>query len=750
MNRHIIWGIVTGFLLFSTFSANALDSGRPHGITENSLGTTVSGDSIYTISGGTSSGNNLFHGFSSFHLHEGEQAIFKGLDHIDTIIARITGGEASWINGTITSEISNADVYLLNPSGFILGPHAALDLTGSFHVSTADRLVFDDQSVFYASQSLSENFPEGHPIGFEYTANSAFSPIIIQDANLSLNTGQTFSIVGGDVRPVSLITNVSDTSPGIRIQNSHIQTPGGSIRLASVASEGVVRLDGHPSEQSMDIAGNIVISDESVIQTGGISAESSGHIYIYGGLFFGDHAEFNTGSKGNSGDIEIQAQDMTLRNHCRLDSQSYGNGDGGDIQLTINNQLTLSESDIQTNAASNETGNAGHVRIAAKDMTLTNASQISTDTSGAGNAGQINLESQGTIIVTSGSEIRSKAWDTAIGNAGDIRLNASDIIIKQAALISADTDGKGNAASVTLIGKNLSMDQKAMISSSSNSNRNGGDAGTIDIRFTGDIDLTDSETSIQSLSLGEGAAGNIKILANNVFLNHQATISSSNLGDKNYNGDAGTINIIAGNTIQLANNSSLATSSNFAGGGQINSASSKLIYLSDSTINTSVSQGWGSGGDIFLTTQLMFTTRSTIQAKAENGQGGNIDIRTQQFLDASYNTISASSRLGIDGRVDIMQPTSDITMDVSQLPDHLLDATARLDDVCAARFQKDISIFSLEGKGALPNAFNDWIPGSETTYDRPDIQFQQFPNSFQYLDELCPFTEKEKQSDSSE
>jgi len=742
--------LVVFLLLLPIIPANALDSGRPHGVTANSLKTNVSGDSIYTISGGTTAGNNLFHGFSTFHLHEGEQAIFTGSSNIENIIARITGGEASWINGTIASEILNADLYLLNPSGFIFGPHAALDISGAFNVSTSDRLIFDNLAEFNISHSLTENFPEGKPVGYEYTKDSSFSPILIQGSILNLKEGQDLNLVGGDIRPASLITDVNISSPGIKIQNAHIQAPGGSIRMASIASEGTIRFDNPITDQYISKAGNIVISNESLVQTGGELASSSGHIFIYGGLFFGDNGSLNTGSKGHSGNIDVHAQDMTFKNNCRLDSQSYGNGDGGDINLIIQNHLNMSETSIQTNSASNETGNAGHVNISAKNMIFDNASLISTDTSGSGNAGEINLTSIEDIDLKNGSEIRSKAWNSAYGNAGNINLKASDIAISQASLVSADTDGKGHAGNVTIIGEELTVEKQSMISSSSNSHRNGGNAGIIDIKLSKDLNMIDSGTSIQTLSLGQGSAGTIKILGQNIFLNNNSTISSSGLGDEYYAGDAGAINIYANNTIKLENDSNLSTSSRFAGGGQIDIKSKELIYLTDSTINTSVSQGWGSGGDILLATQLLFTTRSTIEAKAENGPGGNILIQTQQFLDASNNLITATSRLGIDGRVDIVQPTSDISMDVSQLPDHFLDASAKLEDVCSARFQKNISIFSLEGRGALPKAYNDWIPGSEIAYDRPDIQLQHIPNSSQYMDALCPFTEKEKHQDSSD
>jgi filamentous hemagglutinin family protein len=736
------------FLYFLPLTVRALDSGRPHGITSGNDQTVVSGDSIYTISGGTSSGSNLYYGFSTFNLHKGEQAIFTSGNEINNIIGSISGGESSWINGQITA---GANLYLLNPSGFIFGPNTVLDVTGSLLVSTSDRILFDDHSFFSAIPGTSDIFPDSQPIGVEFTESSSFAPIIIDNATLVLNSGQDLSLIGGENQPVSLITDLNDTSPGINIKNSHIQTPGGNIKIASVASAGTIRMDAMQlSEQTIETPGNIAVSDNTVIQTGGEQIDNSGHIYIYGGLFYGDDADVRTASKGNSGDIHMNASSMTLKNGCHLDSQSYGDGDGGDIQLQITNQLDMSESTIQTNVTANDSGNAGHVVISANNMRFDNASVIATETSGIGYAGQIELTAKDNITITGGSEILSKSRGSATGNAGSIILNASKIRMNTSALISADTDGVGDAGNITIQGTELSLSDKSKISSASNSSRQGGNAGNIDIQLTQALSMEGRETAIQTSSKGQGAAGAINISSQNVYLDHEANISSSGTGSENYAGDAGAIRIFADDTIRLQNKSQLSTLSNYAGGGSVNIESGRLLHLANSTINTSVLQGWGSGGDIFLKSQLVYINHSIVQAQAENGPGGNIQIQSQQFLESSGNTISASSRLGIDGRVDIIQPTSDISVDVSQLPDQFIDDSAHLADVCAARFHNNKSIFSLEGKGALPTAYNDWIPGSEITYERPDIQFQHIPDRSQYLDPLCPFTDDEKNENSSE
>jgi large exoprotein involved in heme utilization and adhesion len=42
-------------------------------------------------------------------------------------------------------------MFLLNPSGVLFGPNAALDIGGSFHVTTADYIRFPDGGMFHAN-----------------------------------------------------------------------------------------------------------------------------------------------------------------------------------------------------------------------------------------------------------------------------------------------------------------------------------------------------------------------------------------------------------------------------------------------------------------------------------------------------------------------------------------------------------------------------------------------------------------------
>ncbi|HBV31496.1 MAG TPA: hypothetical protein DEB49_03510, partial [Verrucomicrobiales bacterium] len=53
---------------------------------------------------GNTVGGNLFHSFSDFNIQTGESATFTGPDSINNILGRVTGGDASSIDGLIRSE----------------------------------------------------------------------------------------------------------------------------------------------------------------------------------------------------------------------------------------------------------------------------------------------------------------------------------------------------------------------------------------------------------------------------------------------------------------------------------------------------------------------------------------------------------------------------------------------------------------------------------------------------------------------
>ena len=101
---------------------------------------------------GVQSGNNLFHSFGQFGIASGQSATFNGPAGLANIIGRVTGlGPvpglvASGINGPIISTVSGANLFLINPAGFIFGANASLSVSGSFYASSASYLKFADKT----------------------------------------------------------------------------------------------------------------------------------------------------------------------------------------------------------------------------------------------------------------------------------------------------------------------------------------------------------------------------------------------------------------------------------------------------------------------------------------------------------------------------------------------------------------------------------------------------------------------------
>jgi len=230
----------------------------------------------YTISDkvGQIRGPNLFHSFGQFNLSKGESATFTGPNTITNILSRVTGGSPSSIDGTIRSQIPRANLYLLNPSGVMFGPNASLDVSGSFHVSTADYLRLADGATFSAHPAVPTVLSVAPPAAFGFLGPTP-APISIQGSALQVPAGQTVSVIGGDIEIVS----------------GALVASGGRINLASVATAGEVGMNPAEPMASLQVEtfarlGRIALVDAFLDASG----TGGGTIAIRGGRLLVDQS----------------------------------------------------------------------------------------------------------------------------------------------------------------------------------------------------------------------------------------------------------------------------------------------------------------------------------------------------------------------------------------------------------------------------------------------------------------------------
>ncbi len=161
---------------------------------------------------------NLFHSFWSFGVGSGETATFTGPDGIEHVISRVTGGEASQIDGRLRSTIPGADVWLLNPSGVVFGAGAVLDVKGSFHAGTGDYVGFEGGlERFYGDPSLPSVLATAPPAAFGFLPGGGAASLAAA-GRLEVDPGETLELVAGD----------------LSLAGAEFRAPGGHVGLEAL------------------------------------------------------------------------------------------------------------------------------------------------------------------------------------------------------------------------------------------------------------------------------------------------------------------------------------------------------------------------------------------------------------------------------------------------------------------------------------------------------------------------------------
>ncbi len=187
-------------------------------------GTIVTPDgNRFNISGGTRSGTNLFQSFEKFGLDAGQTANFLSPPSILNILGRVTGGNASLINGLIQISGGNSNLFLMNPAGIIFGPGARLNVPGDFFATTANGIGFAGNNWFNASGGNDYRNLIGTPSQFAFDLSQPAS--LVNAGNLSVSLGKNLTLLGGST-----------------INTGQLTAPSGTITVAAVSGENVVRI----------------------------------------------------------------------------------------------------------------------------------------------------------------------------------------------------------------------------------------------------------------------------------------------------------------------------------------------------------------------------------------------------------------------------------------------------------------------------------------------------------------------------
>ncbi len=425
-------------------------------------------------------------------------------------------------------------------------------------------------------------------IGGSFLATTADSVVFDNGYEFSATAPQAAALLTVNI-PIGL--NFRDNPGPIEVQGSTLQvTPGNTLALIG----GDVFLDGSRLKQGE----NTLKATSGRIELGGLAETGTLTLKVKGNelslTFPSEVARANVRLENSSsvnvraegaeggGDIAINAQNVEILGSSDLRAGiERGMGapgvQSGDIVIDATGVITIAGNDsfIINSVRGNAVGNAGNIKIQTSSLLVNNRGEISVFTFGQGDGGNIVINATQQVSLDQG-QVNNAVGSGATGDAGNIKIQTGLLLMNNEGQISASTFGQG-------------------------------DGGNIVIDASEQVSLDRGIVSSGVFSQANGAGGNIKIQTGSLFVKNGGAIST----DTQAKGKAGNITIEASISVIL----------NGVAPPEEGGFSSRLFASTEAGAE-------GQGGDISVTTpSLLISDGAVISARSRsNFNGGKITV----------------------------------------------------------------------------------------------------------------------------
>lgn len=637
---------------------------------------------------------------------------------------------------------------------------ADIDVSGLSNNKAGNIAISSSTLSFNGSALLSNTF------GSESSGNifiRADNSVTIQDGSISTTSFNTGT--GGNIEIIAEDIFLSGTT-----LSSNTRGMGDAGRISLGAK--VISLDTDSrlisdADSFTEAVGNV---GEIQIRTIILSLDNSSRASI---LTTGEAVDI-----GSLGTLSIEAQDsVSLTNGSAITSETFGQANASNIEITtpvlvVNDSIISAAVNEEGRLDSDATGRGGIVDIRTQRLSLENNAQLTSSTSGSGDAGAILVE-DATSVSLSNSSISTET--SAAGAGGDIDIGTEQLTADAGAQVSATATAtasastrSGNvtvdAARINLSGGNTGLlaetQGEAVAGSIALGTQDNGDTLSINLQAGAEISAETSgsgdggqirvvapealifrgDGSLSTRSTGPGPAGNVSIqTGGQLRIQEGAQVEVSGEGT----GDSGTLGVIAGTVV--LNDGQLLASTQAGEGGNISlQVDNALVLREDSRISAEAFND-ADGGNVDISTPFIIalfpeagSNGNDIQASAVDGDGGRITIQANTLFNIAENIaidgnmtndLDASSGTGIDGEVIIETLEVDPDEGTVRLPSGLADP--EISQGCQAG--GDINgQFVNAGRGGLTrNPYEslssdgiqeDIFPAGQTTVQQPALE----------------------------
>ena len=527
--------------------------------------------------------------------------------------------------------------------------------------------------------------------------------ISITAKNISLFNGGTInssSIGQGDTGSITLIAEEDITFDGVSNALETESRSGIDSNINSIANN--LQASGNAGTIEIE-AQNLLINNggqisslvASVTNAGNINLTIDDSLQINGSGILGERlvsseiSSLGGFGEGNSGNINIDTNSLSISNLGTINVGTLGAGAAGDITINAVDFVEANEGRIRADVLGSFEGIGGNIQINTSRLSLGNESLISADVEATGESGNIVINATDSINVNR-SIIQANISFGASGNGGNLEISTAKFSLGEGAFISADVFGTGNAGNIIInatdfveasetaliaagigfngegIGGNLSIDtqrlivkDEAIISASISGST--GEAGDITINASDSIELFNIgsiQANLSPDSTGEG--GNVFINTQRLTIRETGSITATSFD----NGNAGNLTVNASESIDLSGGSEtargglLVNALGSGNGGDLSISTSRLTISNDATINVSnfqsrnsVEPGTGEAGTLEIDADVLeLNNGALILAATESGAGGNIDLDIGDGITLENNSnISAQAGTNANG-----------------------------------------------------------------------------------------------------
>ena len=587
---------------------------------------------------GETHGPNLFHSFESFSLRDTaagrESAHFEAGTGVQNILARVTGGHESDIDGKLGAD---ANLYLMNPAGIVFGPNASVDVKGSFHATTADSVRLGEGGRFNADPARVNVLTVDPPVAFGFLHAPGAASRIEMDGTLQVGDMASHRLSGAS-------PDLSLTAGSVRVDGGELDSGGGRIDLVAVASPGEV-VAGHAA--TLPDASGFAELGKVEIRSGQLWTTGAGSVAIRGSEVLETNAStlLAISDDRDGGTIDIAARDRIQIEGSMVRSRADGEGrsaavnveaprvevrgvdggaeglinsaadDGSDRRLgpiTVRASESVELSIREASGVGIRTPEPGALAPAAKSLSsppdlLVDDAQIGTRFSGSTtiDAARIRLlhgggieNAEGEIFVNATDSIllsgytesahpsRILTTSSPSGRGGDIFIRTPSLSIERAATVAteSDDDSTGRSGDIHIDADRIAMSQEGQIYTKTHTREAAGDIDVaardgIDIRgtdVTGPI-FGDRVTGISSQSLSSsGEAGAVHVSTPMLTLREGAGVGSVTM----VQGPGGRVTIDKARRVEVSGGSAIDTSTFLFGpGGSIDIDASESVSI---------------------------------------------------------------------------------------------------------------------------------------------------------------------------